>query len=65
MPEPKPEPNLELTKPISELEFKARLRVITSTKAHLIRVLDIYGRVSRLKTMRDRVEPIWRHFEAN
>ena len=28
-------------KPISKPNFKARFRVITSTKAHLIRILDI------------------------
>ena len=64
-----PEPKLELTKPISEPnfkpEFKARLRVITSIKAHLTRVLDIYERVSRPKIMRDKVRLVWRHFEVN
>ena len=63
MPEPKP----ELTKPISRLnfkaEFKAHLRVITSTHAHLIHVLDVYRRVLRSINMREsrrtRLEGFW------
>ena len=49
-----------------QAQFQSPLCVIvTSIKAHLIRILGIHGRVSRPKTMRDRAGPSWRHFEVS
>ena len=64
MTEPKPELPKPLLKPNFKAQFCVMILMMTSTKFHLILVLEIHGRVSRSKTMRDPDRLIWKHFEA-
>ena len=60
------EPKPKLTKPISKPNFKAHLCVIvTSIKACLIGIFGHLWMCFKAKTMRDRIGPNWRRFEAS